>query len=218
MRLKNEKVIALGLWIVIAAISFWAHVNLPNALIATHFDMAGHANGFMSRDMALAFAPALIAIMAGLLLWLLPPALPRDGNIDRFEGVYGLVVLGSLGMIALAHVMIVLTAMHYPVDHVMIILTAVGLLFLIIGNFLPKTRRNWLMGVRTPWTLSDDRVWDSTHRLAGPLFILSGLTIIADAILAPVAWRLPVLLAAALLPSAVTWVYSYLTARKLGLT
>ena len=54
---------------------------------------------------------------------------------------------------------------------------ALPLLLAVLGNYLPKTRYNYVMGVRTPWTLSDERVWDQTHRLAGPLMMAGGVVV-----------------------------------------
>jgi len=54
-------------------------------------------------------------------------------------------------------------------------LPAMGLLFIVIGSLLRKAKRNWFIGIRTPWTLSSDRVWDETHRLGSILFMISGV-------------------------------------------
>ena len=62
----------------------------------------------------------------------------------------------------------------------MIVGLAVGTLFIIVGNYLGKTRSNFFIGIRTPWTLSSDSVWQKTHRLAGKLFMLSGLIIVVS--------------------------------------
>jgi uncharacterized membrane protein len=61
----------------------------------------------------------------------------------------------------------------------------VGALFVVIGNYLGKTRSNFFFGVRTPWTLSSELSWARTHRLAGRLFVLSGLVIMLTAVVAP---------------------------------
>lgn len=217
MRLKTERALALVLWLAAALISLWAHFHLSAGPMATHFDAAGHANGYMPRDIGLSVAPGIMLALIVLLLWFLPAILPKATSIDRFEGVYGLIVLATLAVLTLTHILLVVTAAGLAVDHIRIVMCAVGLLFMIIGNYLPKTRRNWLMGLRNPWTLSDDRVWERTHRFAGPLFMLSGATVVADALLAPTAWRLPVLLAAALIPAIAATGYAYLSARRLGL-
>jgi uncharacterized membrane protein len=74
------------------------------------------------------------------------------------------------------------------------------------------------MGLRTPWALSDERVWDKTHRFAGPVFMLGGLAAIGSAFLGTPEIRFAVLMVAALAPAVVSFVYSYWIARRLNLT
>ncbi len=80
---------------------------------------------------------------------------------------------------------------------------------------MPKMRRNWLMGIRTPWTLSDERVWDKTHRFAGPLFMLGGLITLGGALFAPADWRVPILMIAVLSVCFASYIYSYIAAKRL---
>ena len=61
-------------------------------------------------------------------------------------------------------------------------LGALGVLLAVLGNFMGKIRYNYVMGVRTPWTLASERVWDRTHRVVGPLFVLWGLAVLASAV------------------------------------
>jgi len=217
MRLKNERMIALALWLAAVGVSLWGYINLPDAPIATHFDAAGHVNGYMPRDKALVFMPVMMLVMIGLLLWLLPAIMPKKTNIDRFEAVYGLVALFVPGLLTLVHIVLILNAAGIHIAVTRVILVAAGVLFAVIGNFLPKTRMNWLMGIRTPWTLSDERVWERTHRLAGPLFVMGGAVVLLAGLFAPVVWHVPVILIAALVPSVISCIYSYFAARRLGL-
>jgi len=110
---------------------------------------------------------------------------------------------------------LVLAAAGVAMDEVRILFSGVGVLFLILGNYLPKTRQNWLMGIRTPWTLSDERVWDKTHRFAGPLFMAAGMAVLWSALFAPLAWRVPVLIVAVLAACFASYAYSYFASRGL---
>jgi uncharacterized membrane protein len=96
------------------------------------------------------------------------------------------------------------------------ILAGTGLLLATLGNYLPKTRYNYVMGVRTPWTLADERVWDQTHRLAGPLMMLGGLAVTAGVWFVPLEQVIWLLLAGAAAPSLIAVVYSYIVAKRLG--
>jgi uncharacterized membrane protein len=217
MRLKNERIIALVLWLAAVGVSLWGYANLPDLPIATHYNAAGHVNGYMPRDQALIFMPALLLVLNLLLLWLLPAIMPRKTNIDRFEAIYGLLTLLVPGLLTLVHLVLVLNAAGFHIEVTRVVLTGVGIVFAVLGNFLPKTRMNWLLGIRTPWTLSDERVWERTHRVAGPLFVLGGGVVVLTGFFAPLAWHVPAILIAALAPSAISVVYSYMAARRLNL-
>jgi hypothetical protein len=88
----------------------------------------------------------------------------------------------------------------------------VGALFIVIGNYMGKFTRNFVMGIRSPWTLSNDEVWLRTHRLGGKVFVVCGLAVIGAVLLDQGAVALGVMLAAALIPA----VYSYIVYRKVS--
>jgi len=84
----------------------------------------------------------------------------------------------------------------------------------ILGNLLPKTRPNFSFGIRTPWTLSNDNVWERTHRLGGPLLMLAGLIGLAGAFLAQGIWLAFALAGPAMAAVLISVVYSYLAWRR----
>jgi uncharacterized membrane protein len=214
MRLRSEQILSLCLWLAVVAFSLWARFQLPDAPIATHFGLDGQPNGFSSRDEALVFFPIFMPVMA-LLLWVLPVISPKKASLKRSQLAYDMAQLAIMAFLALAHVIVIVKALGVQIDIVSILSLGTGFLFLIIGNFLPKTRFNYFMGVRTPWTLSDERVWDKTHRMAGPLFMLAGLVVILAACLLPQAWQTNILLSAALSASLISCVYSYIVSKRL---
>ena len=69
-------------------------------------------------------------------------------------------------------------ALGVPVPISLVCCLTVGVLFVIIGNYLPKCRLNYTMGIRTPWTLSSEENWNKTHRLGGKLWVAAGLLIV----------------------------------------
>ena len=91
------------------------------------------------------------------------------------------------------------------------IIAGTGLLFVIIGNYLGKVRKNFFIGIRTPWTLASDEVWNRTHRIGGKLFILSGVVIWIGALLGlPLTWTVGVAVGLVFIPV----VYSYFLYRR----
>ena len=218
MFLKTEKILIPVLCLVMAGIGLWGHMTLPEGAIAVHFGSDGAANGFMPRDMGLMVLPGMAAVMMVALVWIVPALMPKSANLERSCAAYGAVMLATFALLTGIQVMLVLTAKGVEIDHIRVATLGVGGLLLVMGNYLPKTRRNYIMGIRTPWALADERVWDRTHRFAGPLFMLGGLAAIAGAIFGAPQIAIAVLMAGALVPGVVSYIYSYLVARALNLT
>jgi len=216
MKWPVAKLFSLLIIAISAVFSLWARGQLPDQPIATHFNMLGHADGFMPRDTALGFGPLLLCGLTAL-MWVLPAVQPQRARLERSAAVYGVAWIGVVTVVAFAHLFTVGHALGWQVS-LRPVWLAPGILFIVLGNVLPKTRFNYVVGVRTPWTLSDERVWDRTHRLAGPVMMLGGLIMTGAALTLPPQWMHIVTLGAALVASAVVVVASYLYARSLKLT
>ena len=170
----------LGFLFAAAALIFSAVVysNLPEQ-VPTHFNLKGEPDDWMARPFA-AFGMPIFAGLMILLFHMFPRISPRRGNLDRFEDTYWLIANVVIAFMCALHVLVLGRALGWPVDITSATLLGVGLLFMIIGNVLPRTRSNWWMGIRTPWTMENENVWRATHRLAGKTFMLGGaMTIVA---------------------------------------
>ncbi len=150
--------------------------------VPVHWNAAGNADGYAERMKALLIlaSPAIVILFSNVFLAALPFIIPRPENILKSRKTYlvawigsNVLVLGIMALIAFAMVRQVETSSGPWM--VQIILSAVCIFLILIGNYLPKTSANWLVGVRTPWTLSSDYTWTKTHRLAGWLFVISGV-------------------------------------------
>ncbi len=217
MSLRTEKIIGIIMLAIMAGFALWGQANISETQMAVHFDLNGSPNGFAPTKEGVWILPGISAVVMGLMLWVLPHIMPKSASIDRFPGVYGLMVLSIFALLTVTQAMLILSAAGMAIDHIRIAFSGIGLLFIILGNFMPKMRKNWLIGIRTPWTLSDDRVWDRTHRFAGPLFVLGGLITLLGALFAPVTWRSPLLIGSVLIVTVVSYGYSYFAARRLKL-
>ena len=99
-------------------------------------------------------------------------------------------------------------ALGWPIGIGQVLAAAMGLLFLLLGNFMTKVRPNFIFGVRTPWTLANEEVWDKTHRMAGPAMMAAGLFVLAAGLLRPQD-MVPVILIGAAAPALGAVVYSW---------
>lgn len=193
--------------VIALAMSAWAFPQLPPT-VATHWNINGTPDGFSSRLMAVAIIPVVILVLIGVFN-VLPKLDPRGQNYAKFIGTYWLICNTVIAFMLIAHAMILSSGLGYAlrIDRVMPL--GVGLLFVVLGNYLTRVEPNWFVGIRTPWTLSSDTVWRKTHRTGGWLMVLGGLMVAACAVL-PHGAFLPVLIVAILIVAVIPIVLSYI--------
>jgi len=104
-----------------------------------------------------------------------PRIFPRRENFLRFEDTYWFISNMIIGFLCAMNVVVVGHALGWPVSIPTFVLLGIGAMFMLLGNVLPRTRSNWFMGIRTPWTLDSEKVWRETHRLGGRTFMVGGL-------------------------------------------
>lgn len=163
-----------------AAFSVAVYGRLP-ARVPTHWNFRGEVDGWSEPLHAAVILP-LIALGVWLLLRFLPRIDPRRENYAKFGDTYDLIVNVIVAFLALTHVVMLGAALGWPISIGRVIPAGVGALFIILGNFLPRARPNWFFGIRTPWTMTNDRVWERTHRLGGYLFVGAGLLFLVMAV------------------------------------
>ena len=179
--------------------------------IPVHFNLVGNIDRYGSRFEGLLVLP-LVASFLYLALTAWPRIDPRGKGFGLFARPFAIVRFGIMALMLAVYAVVVLSALGRPVT-VELIPVAVGLIVALLGNYLPKTQPNWLFGVRTPWTLTSDLSWRLTHRLAGPLFVVSGAMTIALAFIWP-GVAVKVLLGSTVVTAVISVVYSYLVWRR----
>lgn len=181
--LKTTWLISSLIVALMVGLSAWAWVQLPaGASLPVHWNAAGEADRYGGKAEGLLLLPA---IMVGVLLLfnLIRYIDPLRANIVRSGQAFRAVLLGVLFLMAVLHTGAVLSALGYPINIGLLAAPAVGLMFIVMGNYMGKIRRNYMFGVRTPWTLASDLAWNKTHRITGKLFVLSGLLTIGASFL-----------------------------------
>jgi uncharacterized membrane protein len=181
--------------------------------VVTHWNASGQPNGWSSAAFAAFMLPATMAFMT-LIFAALPNIDPLKKNYEFDGSVYYKLANVAIGFVAVIQVLLLGTALGWPVDMQRWIPVLMGLLFIYIGRLLPQIRPSWFMGIRTPWTLSSDRVWTATHRVGGHAFVAAGIIFVALAFL-PIGGKTLTLMLAVVLPI-LLWpvVYSYLEWRR----
>lgn len=167
-------------------VSGYFYLNFPEQ-VPTHWDIHGQVDGWSSKGFAAFFFPILILGMYFLFIFL-PKIDPKREKYQQFMRVYNifknLIVIFMVGVYLLTG----LNGLGYNLPIELYMPVAVGILFIIIGNYMSKIKTNWFLGIRTPWTMSSDIVWQKTHRFGGKIFVLSGL-ILASMVWLPDNWQ-----------------------------
>ncbi|HEX6368208.1 MAG TPA: SdpI family protein [Longimicrobium sp.] len=193
------------------AFALGVYARLPQR-IPSHWNLQGEVDGWMTKPWGPLVQPFIATVMLGL-LWLLPRIDPRRANVERFAEDRRLIINLLILFFAVVQVATFAHALGWPVQVDRVILASVGLLFVGLGNYLPRIRSNWFMGIRTPWTMDNERVWRATHRVGGRTFVAAGL-VMALAALLPEPARVWTSGAAIAVAVVVPLVYSYVAYRR----
>jgi uncharacterized membrane protein len=188
----------------------WLYPQLP-AQVPVHWNIHGQVDRYGPRFWVAAL-PALMILVVTALMVLLPAISPRKFEIAPFAQVYTIMMLATHVVVLVLGVSVLLAGAGYAVPIPTIAMLLLGALSMVIGNYTGKLRKNFFVGIRTPWTLSSDAVWERTHRLAGWLFMLGGLVAIVATLVGVPFW-----VAVAAVPAAglIACVYSYFIYRAI---
>lgn len=205
MNTRQRFGLAALLVVLSAAAGILAWPDLP-AEMATHWNAAGTPDDTMPKPVAISLLPSVSALLLGLLA-VLPRADPMGENVEAFRAAYDWFAVLLAGVLGVVHVGVVAYNLGYRFPFVSLVLVAVAGLLYVAGLVLERTRPNWIVGIRTPWTLASGRVWDRTHALGAPLFKLTALSTLLGAVFPE--YAVVLLLGPLLITLAVTIGYSY---------
>ena len=172
--------------------------RLPDVM-ATHFGLNNEANGFSSKALAVFGLPAFLLA----LLWVGAFVTSRD---PKKQNISPKVFSLTLWIVPVLSLFVAATMypinLGYKLDVIFFAELLLGMLFIIIGNYLPKARQNYTIGIKIPWTLANEENWNRTHRLAGYLWMIFGILMILIGVtrFVPAAWLIGIILMTVLVP------------------
>ncbi len=185
MTISRARWATLGLLAATLAAGAIAYWRLPaGAMIGIRYDLAGRAIGAAPKAQVLGILPFIAILVVGGLM-LAPRWMPGRERLARSMGAFDVVVLGVAAVLFAAEASVAAKALMPAFDLIRTVFLAVAVMLVVVGNVLGKIRRNYLVGVRTPWTLQDERVWDKTHRFTGWVMVLAGLVLLPVDLVAP---------------------------------
>ncbi|WP_377864054.1 SdpI family protein [Bacillus sp. R86525] len=190
----------------------WAYAwpNLPDTMII-HWGTEG-ANGFTSKFNAMLLLLGIM-IFTYVLLTVTPKIDPKKKNYDKFSRSYMIMNYSVLVVLFLVNMLVIGVGLGYDIPMNSTPYIIVGLLFIVIGNYLPQCKPNYFVGIKTPWTLSNEEVWRKTHRFSGKVFVVLGVIMMLS-IFAPAAWKAFLLIGIIISAVGLTMGYSYVAYKK----
>jgi uncharacterized membrane protein len=199
--------IFIGITVAVAA---FLYPSLPEQ-IPTHWNLAGEVDDYTPKPWGVMIMP-LVAVMVFIIMKLIPIVSPKGFRTDQFKGVINIFTVVLVGFMSGIGLLVLLAATGRDVHINEMTYAGVGLLFIVLGNYMSKVRKNFFIGIRTPWTLASDEVWSRTHRLGGWMFVLIGFFLFINAFVRfPEGWLIGSIVVVALVPV----VYSFILYRKI---
>jgi uncharacterized membrane protein len=177
----------------------------------SHWNAAGEIDGYMPKFWGVFLMPIVTIALVGLFL-AIPHIDPLKANIAKFLGIFNGFIVAFVAYMLYVYALTLFAALGTPFNMTVMLLPVVGLLFIGVGYMMGKAKRNFFIGIRTPWTLSSETVWDETHNLGSKLFMLGGVVTIISAFLGENGIWL--LLAAIPIAAFVPIIYSYILWRR----
>jgi uncharacterized membrane protein len=210
--MSNKTTVFVSLVLIAAALAaglvLWNRLPDP---MPSHWNAAGEVDGYMSKFWGVFLLPIVTAALIPLFL-VIPHIDPLKANIAKFRGAFNWFIMIFAAYMLFVYALTLAASLGYQFNMTVMLLPAVGLLFIGAGYLTGKAKRNFFIGIRTPWTLSSETVWDETHKLGAKLFMLAGAATIVSAFLGEIGVWL--MLFAMLITALVPIVYSYLLWRR----
>ena len=203
--------LAIALVLVMTAVmTLIAYPHMPDS-VPSHWNAAGTVDAELPKFWGLVIVPTLMIGFTALLA-VLPRIDPLRKNYEKFRNYYEGFILVFAAFLFFIQLQIILWGMGTQVSPNLTMPVMIGILFICIGFLTEHTEPNWFVGIRTPWTLSSERVWKKTHDRGGTLFKLAGMVSMIGAIAGVYAWLF--IIVPALAVAAYTVVYSYVEFRR----
>lgn len=193
------------------AIGIYYYGSLPEE-IASHWNADGEVDGYMNKFWGLFLMP-LVASGILVLFIVIPKIDPLRDNIRLFRKHFDGFILVIISFLFYIYLVSLFWNLGYTFDMNLAILPAMGIMFFYAGNLMGNAKRNWFIGVRNPWTLSSDVVWNKTHKRGGILFKALGIIFVLSAFFEQI--NIFFILIFVLFVVVYLFIYSYVEYRKL---
>jgi len=168
MSTKNTTIAVLAIIVLSAVIGIYLYPQFPET-VTSHWNSMGNPDGTLPKFWGLFLMP-IISLVLFLLFIFVPKIDPKKQNIDMFRGHYNNFIVCIMVFLMYIHALTIFYNLGYYFNIIQFMAPAFALLFYYAGVLVGRAKRNWFIGIRTPWTLESESVWDKTHELGSKLF------------------------------------------------
>ena len=180
MKKKNSMILILTTIITLLPIivGVMLYDKLPEQ-IPSHFNFQGEVDAYMAKN-AMIFGMPLGLAALNVFVFFMLNADPKKENADGFAKLIGLCTAPFISCMIVPISMF--HALGYETPIHIILPCFIGVLFILLGNYMPKVKQNYTVGIKIPWTLNDENNWNKTHRLSGILYVIGGIILIISSL------------------------------------
>ena len=208
--MRKSAIIILGIILLSFLIGIYLYPKMPEKM-ASHWNAQGQVDGYVSKFWGLFLMP-FISLALFLLFILIPKIDPLKANIEKFRKYFDGFIIFTILFLFYLFTLTIFWNFGVKFSMNQVLPPAFGILFFYCGILIEKAKRNWFIGIRTPWTLSNDKVWERTHKIGGKLFKVVGIIAFLGIIFPN--YALFLILFPVIAVSIYTVVYSYFEYRK----
>jgi uncharacterized membrane protein len=161
------------------ALGLYFYKELPDQM-PIHWNAAGEVDGYAPKALAVFGFPVFFAALELLMFFVIlnDPKKQNQSNIMRQLGFWSLPAVGIV-----VYTATIFSGLGYDLPITTIVMILAGVLFIVVGNYMPKAKQNYTIGIKLPWTLDDTENWNKTHRLGGFLWVIGGIVFLIGAFL-----------------------------------
>lgn len=209
---KTTNIIIAVIILITLAVTVYFYPSVPD-IIPTHWGPDGRIDGTGPKYMLFVFTG--IASGVNLLMLLAEKIEPKQGSYDKFRKVFDILRIFITALLC-GLVLLTIAFSFNPqfVNMNSIMYPVIGFMFVLLGNYMPKVKHNYTFGIKTPWTFASENVWNKTHRMAGPLWVVGGLAMGAMVFVKNTTVAAVIMFAVILALVIIPMVYSYLEYQK----
>jgi len=171
--MRKSRIIILLIILISFAVGIYLYPLFPDTM-ASHWNVQGQVDGYMSKFWG-AFLMPFIVVGLFLLFIVIPKIDPLKENIEKFRKYYETFIVAIILFLFYLYILTLVWNLGITFDMNRFLIPAFGILFYYAGILVENAKRNWFIGIRTPWTLSSEVVWEKTHKIGGKLFKIAGI-------------------------------------------